>query len=44
MTADDVPIGRVLHALGGPILAAEQIDAALAAHPAHVTVSVPSAR
>lgn len=41
MTAPTVPIGLVLHTPGGLVLAAEQIAAALAAHPARVTVYVP---
>ena len=41
MTDDRVPIGLVLHTPGGLVLAAEQIAAALAAHPAPVTVYVP---
>jgi ClpP class serine protease len=41
MTADEVPIDLILHTLGGLVLAAEQIAAALAAHPASVTVHVP---
>ncbi len=41
MTDDDVPIDLVLHTPGGLVLAAEQIAAALAAHPAPVTVYVP---
>jgi len=41
MTGRDVPIGLVLHTPGGLVLAAEQIAAALAAHPARVTVYVP---
>jgi ClpP class serine protease len=41
MTADKVPIEMVLHTPGGLVLAAEQIAAALAAHPADVTVYVP---
>lgn len=41
MTAPDVPIDLVLHTPGGLVLAAEQIAAALAAHPATVTVYVP---
>src|SRR2546427_13223554 len=41
MTGRDVPIGLVLHTPGGLVLAAEQIAAALAAHPAPVTVYVP---
>jgi len=41
MTADDVPIDLVLHTPGGLVLAAEQIAAALAAHPGTVTVYVP---
>jgi ClpP class serine protease len=40
-TGDDVPIDLVLHTPGGLVLAAEQIAAALAAHPARVTVYVP---
>ena len=38
MTADEMPIDLVLHTPGGLVLAAEQIAAALAAHPAPVTV------
>src|SRR2546423_13766172 len=41
MTGRDVPYGLVLHTPGGLVLAAEQIAAALAAHPARVTVYVP---
>lgn len=41
MTGPDVPISLVLHTPGGLVLAAEQIAAALAAHPAPVTVYVP---
>jgi ClpP class serine protease len=41
MTAEKVPIDMVLHTPGGLVLAAEQIAAALAAHPADVTVYVP---
>jgi ClpP class serine protease len=41
MTADDIPIDLILHTPGGLVLAAEQIAAALAAHPAQVTVHVP---
>ena len=41
MTDDAVPIEVVLHTPGGLVLAAEQIAAALAAHPASVTVYVP---
>lgn len=41
MTDDSVPIELVLHTPGGLVLAAEQIAAALAAHPARVTVYVP---
>lgn len=41
MTGRDVPISMVLHTPGGLVLAAEQIAAALAAHPAPVTVYVP---
>ena len=41
MTGKDVPISMVLHTPGGLVLAAEQIAAALAAHPAGVTVYVP---
>jgi ClpP class serine protease len=40
-TGKDVPIDLVLHTPGGLVLAAEQIAAALAAHPAPVTVYVP---
>jgi ClpP class serine protease len=40
-TGNDVPIDLVLHTPGGLVLAAEQIAAALAAHPARVTVYVP---
>jgi ClpP class serine protease len=41
MTAREVPIDLILHTPGGLVLAAEQIAAALAAHPAPVTVYVP---
>jgi ClpP class serine protease len=41
MTSTDMPIDMVLHTPGGLVLAAEQIAAALAAHPAPVTVYVP---
>ena len=41
MTDDTVPIELVLHTPGGLVLAAEQIAAALAAHPGRVTVHVP---
>lgn len=41
MTDKAVPIELVLHTPGGLVLAAEQIAAALAAHPAKVTVYVP---
>jgi ClpP class serine protease len=41
MTGDKVPIDLILHTPGGLVLAAEQIAAALAAHPANVTVYVP---
>src|SRR3954447_10892074 len=41
MTSAGVPIDLVLHTPGGLVLAAEQIAAALAAHPARVTVFVP---
>ncbi len=41
MTDDTVPIDVVLHTPGGLVLAAEQIAAALAHHPATVTVHVP---
>jgi ClpP class serine protease len=41
MTGNDVAIDLVLHTPGGLVLAAEQIAAALAAHPAPVTVYVP---
>jgi ClpP class serine protease len=41
MTDDQMPIDLVLHTPGGLVLAAEQIAAALAAHPAPVTVYVP---
>jgi ClpP class serine protease len=41
MTGRDVPISMVLHTPGGLVLAAEQIAAALAGHPAAVTVYVP---
>jgi ClpP class serine protease len=41
MTGENVPIDLVLHTPGGLVLAAEQIAAALAAHPAPVTVYVP---
>jgi ClpP class serine protease len=40
-THDEMPIDLVLHTPGGLVLAAEQIAAALAAHPATVTVYVP---
>jgi ClpP class serine protease len=41
MTGKDVPISMILHTPGGLVLAAEQIAAALAGHPAPVTVYVP---
>jgi ClpP class serine protease len=41
MTSDQIPIDLVLHTPGGLVLAAEQIAAALAAHPSPVTVYVP---
>lgn len=41
MTDDELPIDMVLHTPGGLVLAAEQIAAALAAHPGRVTVHVP---
>ncbi|MDQ1630015.1 MAG: hypothetical protein QOI54_3759 [Actinomycetota bacterium] len=41
MTGSQVPVDLVLHTPGGLVLAAEQIAAALAAHPAQVTVFVP---
>jgi ClpP class serine protease len=41
MTSNDTPIDFVIHTPGGLVLAAEQIAAALAAHPAPVTVYVP---
>jgi ClpP class serine protease len=41
MTDKDVPIDLILHTPGGLVLAAEQISAALADHPAPVTVFVP---
>jgi ClpP class serine protease len=41
MTAEELPIGLVLHTPGGLVLAAEQIAAALADHPGPVTVYVP---
>ncbi|MBE3552526.1 MAG: ATP-dependent Clp protease proteolytic subunit [Kyrpidia tusciae] len=41
LTPDDMPIDLVLHTPGGLVLAAEQIAAALKAHPADVTVYVP---
>jgi ClpP class serine protease len=41
MTSETVPISLVLHTPGGLVLAAEQIAAALAKHPAPVTVYVP---
>jgi ClpP class serine protease len=41
MTSDKMPIDMILHTPGGLVLAAEQIAAALAAHPADVTVYVP---
>src|SRR5882672_11697621 len=40
-TGEKVPISMVLHTPGGLVLAAEQIAAALASHPAPVTVYVP---
>jgi ClpP class serine protease len=40
-TGEKVPISMVLHTPGGLVLAAEQIAAALAGHPAPVTVYVP---
>jgi ClpP class serine protease len=41
MTSDKMPIDMILHTPGGLVLAAEQIAAALAAHPGDVTVYVP---
>ncbi len=41
MTDDKMPISMVIHTPGGLVLAAEQIAAALAAHPAPVKVYVP---
>lgn len=41
MTAKDIPIDLIVHTPGGLVLAAEQIAAALAVHPANVTVYVP---
>jgi ClpP class serine protease len=41
MTSKEMPIDLVLHTPGGLVLAAEQIAAAIAAHPALVTVYVP---
>ena len=41
LTGPTVPIDLVLHTPGGLVLAAEQIAAALAGHPASVTVYVP---
>src|SRR3954453_5668060 len=41
MTGEKMPIDLVLHTPGGLVLAAEQIAAALAAHPGDVTVYVP---
>jgi ClpP class serine protease len=41
MTSDKLPIDMILHTPGGLVLAAEQIAAALAAHPGDVTVYVP---
>lgn len=41
MTDDTVPIDLVLHTPGGLVLAAEQIAAALAAHPSRVTPTTP---
>jgi ClpP class serine protease len=41
MTNPKVPIDLILHTPGGLVLAAEQIAAALAAHPSRVTVHVP---
>jgi ClpP class serine protease len=41
MTGKEVPVDLVLHTPGGLVLAAEQIAAALADHPAPVTVHVP---
>ncbi len=40
-TPDDTPIDLILHTPGGLVLASEQIAAALADHPAKVTVIVP---
>jgi ClpP class serine protease len=41
MTAKDIPIDLIVHTPGGLVLAAEQIAAGLAVHPANVTVYVP---
>jgi ClpP class serine protease len=41
MTGKQVPVDLILHTPGGLVLAAEQIAAALADHPAPVTVFVP---
>jgi ClpP class serine protease len=41
MTAEKMPIDMIIHTPGGLVLAAEQIAAALARHPADVTVYVP---
>jgi len=41
LTGPTVPIDLILHTPGGLVLAAEQIAAALAGHPASVTVYVP---
>lgn len=41
MTAKDIPIDLIVHTPGGLVLAAEQNAAALAVHPANVTVYVP---
>jgi ClpP class serine protease len=40
-TADDVPIDLIVHTPGGLVLAAEQIAAAIAGHPAPVSVLIP---
>lgn len=41
MTAKDISIDLIVHTPGGLVLAAEQIAAGLAVHPANVTVYVP---
>jgi ClpP class serine protease len=41
MTGEKMPIDMIIHTPGGLVLAAEQIAAALARHPAAVTVYVP---